>query len=172
VAKVDPEGCVACATCVKLCPYGAPMINDLKKAEIQGATCMGCGSCAAECPARWCWRPSRTPRVASSQGLPSDQGGVDERGHAFVVGVEEDIGGSCWFSATSRCSRWPSRCFGGEPGNCQREHRCVQYKRKSRGHLPYRQGAGRIGGFSMARRVRCSSISLISTAGAAVDTGT
>jgi heterodisulfide reductase subunit A len=51
VAKVDPEGCVACATCVKLCPYGAPMINDLKKAEIQGATCMGCGSCAAECPA-------------------------------------------------------------------------------------------------------------------------
>ena len=51
VAKVDPEGCVACATCVKVCPYGAPMINDLKKAEIQGATCMGCGSCAAECPA-------------------------------------------------------------------------------------------------------------------------
>jgi heterodisulfide reductase subunit A len=43
VAKVDPEGCVACATCVKVCPYGAPMINDMKKAEIQGATCMGCG---------------------------------------------------------------------------------------------------------------------------------
>ncbi|HJX64826.1 MAG TPA: FAD-dependent oxidoreductase, partial [Polyangia bacterium] len=31
VAKVDPEGCVACATCVKVCPYGAPMINDMKK---------------------------------------------------------------------------------------------------------------------------------------------
>ncbi|MGB8293786.1 MAG: 4Fe-4S binding protein [Polyangia bacterium] len=43
VAKVDPEGCVACATCVKVCPYGAPMINDMKKAETQGATCMGCG---------------------------------------------------------------------------------------------------------------------------------
>jgi heterodisulfide reductase subunit A-like polyferredoxin len=28
------------------------MINDSKKAEIQGAKCMGCGSCAAECPAR------------------------------------------------------------------------------------------------------------------------
>jgi len=27
------------------------MINDLHKAEIQGAKCMGCGSCAAECPA-------------------------------------------------------------------------------------------------------------------------
>jgi heterodisulfide reductase subunit A len=52
VAVVDPTNCVACATCVKVCPYGAPMINQLGKAEIQGATCMGCGSCAAACPAR------------------------------------------------------------------------------------------------------------------------
>ena len=52
VAEVDPENCVACATCVKVCPYGAPMINELDKAEIQGAMCMGCGSCAASCPAR------------------------------------------------------------------------------------------------------------------------
>jgi heterodisulfide reductase subunit A len=51
VAKVDPTSCVACATCVKVCPYGAPMINDLKKAEIQVAKCMGCGSCTAACPA-------------------------------------------------------------------------------------------------------------------------
>jgi heterodisulfide reductase subunit A-like polyferredoxin len=52
VARVNPEDCVACATCVKVCPYGAPMINSLHKAEIQGAKCMGCGSCAASCPAR------------------------------------------------------------------------------------------------------------------------
>ncbi len=52
VAEVDPENCVACATCVKVCPYGAPMINEMSKAEIQGAMCMGCGSCAASCPAR------------------------------------------------------------------------------------------------------------------------
>jgi heterodisulfide reductase subunit A-like polyferredoxin len=52
VAKVDPTNCVACATCVRVCPYGAPLINETGKAEIQGAMCMGCGSCAAECPAR------------------------------------------------------------------------------------------------------------------------
>jgi heterodisulfide reductase subunit A len=52
VAQVDSVNCVACATCVKVCPYGAPMINELGKAEIQGAMCMGCGSCAASCPAR------------------------------------------------------------------------------------------------------------------------
>jgi heterodisulfide reductase subunit A-like polyferredoxin len=52
VAHIDPADCVACATCVKICPYGAPMINELRKAEIQGAKCMGCGSCVAACPAR------------------------------------------------------------------------------------------------------------------------
>jgi heterodisulfide reductase subunit A-like polyferredoxin len=52
VARVDPTNCVACATCVKVCPYGAPLINELGKAEVQGAMCMGCGSCAASCPAR------------------------------------------------------------------------------------------------------------------------
>jgi heterodisulfide reductase subunit A len=51
IAKVDPTSCVACATCVKVCPYGAPMINSLNKAEIQSAKCMGCGSCTAACPA-------------------------------------------------------------------------------------------------------------------------
>jgi heterodisulfide reductase subunit A-like polyferredoxin len=51
IAKVDPTDCVACATCVKVCPYGAPRINELKKAEIQSAKCMGCGSCTAACPA-------------------------------------------------------------------------------------------------------------------------
>jgi len=50
VAKVDPENCVACATCVKICPYGAPMINDLKKAEIQGQNAWGAE--AARPPAR------------------------------------------------------------------------------------------------------------------------
>lgn len=52
IAFVNPAECVACATCVKICPYGAPAINELRKAEIQSAKCMGCGSCIAACPAR------------------------------------------------------------------------------------------------------------------------
>jgi heterodisulfide reductase subunit A-like polyferredoxin len=52
IAFVNPAECVACATCVKICPYGAPTINELRKAEIQSAKCMGCGSCIAACPAR------------------------------------------------------------------------------------------------------------------------
>lgn len=52
VATVNPAECVACTTCVKTCPYGAPAINEMRKAEIHSAKCMGCGSCVAACPAR------------------------------------------------------------------------------------------------------------------------
>jgi Fe-S-cluster-containing hydrogenase component 2 len=39
-------------TCVHVCPYQAPRPNEFNKAEVQGAVCMGCGSCTAECPAK------------------------------------------------------------------------------------------------------------------------
>jgi heterodisulfide reductase subunit A len=53
ISRVDPNKCIACMTCVKVCPYGAPMLNpDTHKAEIQSAKCMGCGSCSAACPAK------------------------------------------------------------------------------------------------------------------------
>ena len=51
VASVDQNKCISCMTCVRACPYGAPMVNIDKKAEIVAANCMGCGICAAECPA-------------------------------------------------------------------------------------------------------------------------
>jgi heterodisulfide reductase subunit A-like polyferredoxin len=51
-AWVDPNKCIACMTCVHVCPYGAPHIGKDNKAEIQSAVCMGCGSCTSECPAQ------------------------------------------------------------------------------------------------------------------------
>ncbi len=52
VARIDPLECTACMTCVKVCPYGAPMVDERQRVEIQGAKCMGCGSCVAACPAK------------------------------------------------------------------------------------------------------------------------
>jgi heterodisulfide reductase subunit A len=51
-AFVDPDKCISCLTCVHVCPYMAPQINEFNKAEVQGSVCMGCGSCTAECPAK------------------------------------------------------------------------------------------------------------------------
>jgi len=52
VAMVEGERCAACLTCVRVCPYEVPVINAKGEAEIDMAKCKGCGSCAAECPAR------------------------------------------------------------------------------------------------------------------------
>jgi heterodisulfide reductase subunit A len=60
VAHVDPEKCVGCLTCVRICPYDVPLISDdyIGAGEITGAAfiepaiCHGCGSCASECPAQ------------------------------------------------------------------------------------------------------------------------
>ena len=52
IAWVDPDKCISCMTCVHVCPYLAPRVGGNNKAEVQGAVCMGCGSCSAECPAK------------------------------------------------------------------------------------------------------------------------
>jgi heterodisulfide reductase subunit A-like polyferredoxin len=60
VAVVDPQKCVGCLTCVRICPYEVPQIKHQYTGigEIQGAafiepaTCHGCGTCVSECPAR------------------------------------------------------------------------------------------------------------------------
>jgi heterodisulfide reductase subunit A len=52
VAVVEGDRCAACLTCVRVCPYSVPVINAKGEAEIDLAKCKGCGSCAAECPAK------------------------------------------------------------------------------------------------------------------------
>jgi heterodisulfide reductase subunit A-like polyferredoxin len=60
VAQVDAAKCTACLTCVRVCPYGVPRIDQelvgvggiAGAAEIEVAQCRGCGICVAECPAR------------------------------------------------------------------------------------------------------------------------
>jgi heterodisulfide reductase subunit A-like polyferredoxin len=60
VAQVDPEKCVGCLTCVRICPFHVPRISSeydgvgglVGAAFIEAAVCHGCGSCASECPAQ------------------------------------------------------------------------------------------------------------------------
>ncbi len=50
-AVVDGGKCVACLTCVRLCPFGAPEIIDEGYAVIKPEFCHACGICVLECPA-------------------------------------------------------------------------------------------------------------------------
>ena len=60
IAHVNPDLCVGCLTCVRICPYDVPKIDPelggvgdiLGAAHIEAAICHGCGSCASECPAK------------------------------------------------------------------------------------------------------------------------
>jgi heterodisulfide reductase subunit A-like polyferredoxin len=52
VATVDAEKCAACLTCVRVCPFKVPFINERAVAEINPVQCRGCGTCAGECPGR------------------------------------------------------------------------------------------------------------------------
>jgi heterodisulfide reductase subunit A len=51
ISVVDPDECVACLNCVRVCPYGAPRFDpETQAAYIEPATCQGCGICAGICP--------------------------------------------------------------------------------------------------------------------------
>lgn len=46
---VDPERCVGCGTCAKICAHSAISFRD-KKASIDHSKCVGCGRCIGVCP--------------------------------------------------------------------------------------------------------------------------
>ena len=51
IAVVEPEKCVACLNCVRVCPYGVPEFDEeTQAARIEPAACQGCGICAGACP--------------------------------------------------------------------------------------------------------------------------
>ncbi len=45
------EFCVACGSCIKVCPMSAIQIWKGVVAQIDPNRCVGCGKCAGECPA-------------------------------------------------------------------------------------------------------------------------
>ncbi|MHB1043728.1 MAG: FAD-dependent oxidoreductase [Eubacteriales bacterium] len=48
-ARVIKGKCVACLTCLRVCPYGVPVVSG--RAEMPAEGCQACGICAAACPA-------------------------------------------------------------------------------------------------------------------------
>ena len=51
-AAVRRDLCVSCLTCVRVCPYEIPQIDDGGFATIDIEDCRACGICVSECPAQ------------------------------------------------------------------------------------------------------------------------
>lgn len=61
IAQVDPDKCVGCLTCTRVCPFAIPQVVEREgrsgvgglggAAWIDPAQCQGCGTCTGECPA-------------------------------------------------------------------------------------------------------------------------
>lgn len=48
---IDPDICIGCQTCIKLCAYSAIEFNERRGISVVNeAVCKGCGSCAGFCP--------------------------------------------------------------------------------------------------------------------------
>lgn len=45
------QDCVACGSCVKVCPKGAVSVYKGLYAVVNPSQCVGCGKCAVACPA-------------------------------------------------------------------------------------------------------------------------
>ena len=45
------KDCVACGTCIKVCPKAAISIYKGIRARVDSSSCVGCGKCAKVCPA-------------------------------------------------------------------------------------------------------------------------
>jgi len=52
IAKHNREVCMSCLSCLRLCPYGSPYIDEDGKVSHNEVKCMGCGICAGVCPAK------------------------------------------------------------------------------------------------------------------------
>jgi len=52
IAKHDRDICMSCLTCLRLCPFDSPYIDEEGKVRHNEVKCMGCGICAGICPAK------------------------------------------------------------------------------------------------------------------------
>lgn len=51
-AEILEEKCVNCLTCLRVCPYGVPVVGADGSVELRVEQCQACGLCPGECPAQ------------------------------------------------------------------------------------------------------------------------
>jgi heterodisulfide reductase subunit A len=52
ISKHNRDMCMSCLTCLRLCPYDSPYVDEDGRISHNEVKCMGCGICASVCPAK------------------------------------------------------------------------------------------------------------------------
>jgi len=50
VRAKEPEQCIGCGKCAKVCPMSVDVVKEVKGGEIRSAECIQCGACIDNCP--------------------------------------------------------------------------------------------------------------------------
>lgn len=91
---VDPELCVGCGRCAKVCAHDAPSITD-KKASINQDKCVGCGRCIGVCPMDAVYAPGdETNDILNKKIAEYSQAVLKDRPH-FHISLVVDVSPNC-----------------------------------------------------------------------------
>jgi coenzyme F420-reducing hydrogenase delta subunit/NAD-dependent dihydropyrimidine dehydrogenase PreA subunit len=108
-AVVDTKKCMACLTCQRVCPYGAPVVTSVS--EIRPEFCQACGLCAPECPGEAISMVSYDVRDFRD-AMPSVVGAVDPKRQepAIVAFLCSHHVGVLGFSLPENVRKVPVHC--------------------------------------------------------------
>ncbi|MEK6536961.1 MAG: hydrogenase iron-sulfur subunit, partial [Actinomycetota bacterium] len=84
-ARYSELKCIACLTCVRVCPYGAPWADKDGLGGIDPDKCQACGICFTQCPAK-----------AIDLTVMSEEDIAGRISEALASGGELELG--CWYS--------------------------------------------------------------------------
>ena len=97
---VDPEKCVACGACAKICAHDGPQLDaETGKMKINWVNCMGCGRCVDVCPMEAIYHSNeKAVQMLNYKIAEYAKAVVDGRPH-FHISLVRDVSPYCDYHA-------------------------------------------------------------------------
>jgi len=82
----ERDKCASCLTCLRVCPYHVPYLNEKGDVEIPPSDCVACGICVSECPARAIFLRKPSDRRQIETELYELKNSILQKGWPLIVG--------------------------------------------------------------------------------------